>query len=228
MKARLLAGAVVLIALVFAVPPSRAESQAEIDAFVKKAEATVDTFAADPHVLQQFRALAPKAKGVLIIPTNVKGGFILGGSGGHGVMLARDPATGSWSYPAFYVLGSVTLGLQIGGEVSEIVMLLMSQSGVDALLSGSLKLGADVSVAAGPVGAGGKAQTADVLAWARSKGAYAGLNLEGAVVETKDSWNTTYYDKPGIRPLEILVNRTVKNPGADALRNAVGKFAGTN
>lgn len=224
MRVSLLASALMVTALALAAPAS-ADSPAEIQAFVKKAEATVETFAADDLVADQFRDLAPQAKGVLILPTSVKGGFILGGSGGNAAMLARDPTTGQWSYPAFYILGSITFGLQIGGEVSEIIMLVMTQKGVDAVLGGSFKLGADVSVAAGPVGAGGKAQTADVLAWARSKGAYAGLNLEGAVIEPKDSWNAVYYDKTGVRPLDILVNRSVKNPQADSLRASVRTFA---
>ncbi|MBK8906401.1 MAG: lipid-binding SYLF domain-containing protein [Rhodospirillales bacterium] len=224
MRVSLLASALMVTALALAAPAS-ADSPAEIQAFVKKAEATVETFAADDLVADQFRDLAPQAKGVMILPTNVKGGFILGGSGGNAAMLARDPATGQWSYPAFYILGSITFGLQIGGEVSEIIMLVMTQKGVDAVLGGSFKLGADVSVAAGPVGAGGKAQTADILAWARSKGAYAGLNVEGAVIEPKDNWNAIYYDKTGVRPLDILVNGSATNAQADSLRAAVRSFA---
>lgn len=227
MRAPLFASMLMAAALALATPAG-ADSPEEIQAFVKKAEATVETFAADDLVADQFRDLAPRAKGILILPTSVKGGFILGGSGGHAAMLARDPATGQWSDPAFYILGSITFGLQIGGEVSEIVMLVMTQNGVDALLGGSFKLGADVSVAAGPVGAGGKAQTVDILAWARSKGAYAGLNLEGAVIEPKDSWNAIYYDKTGVRPLDILVNGSVQNPQAEPLRSAVRSFAGGN
>ena len=121
-----------------------------------------------------FRDNLNEAEGVLFIPTSIKGGFIIGGSGGSGVLLARNRVHG-WSYPAFYTMGSVTLGLQIGGEVAEIVHVIKSKAGRDAMLTNEFKLGADISVAAGPVGAGAKAQTADALAFSRTKSGMAGL-----------------------------------------------------
>ncbi len=223
MLARPFARVIAAVALMLAAPLAAADDRLEAELFVKKAETTIAHFAADPE-LGRFRTLLGGAKGVLIIPTSIKGGFIVGASGGHGAMLSQDTASGVWSYPAYYVLGSVTLGLQIGGEVSEIVMLVMTDRGMDALLGGTFKLGGDASIAAGPVGIGGKVQTADVLAWARSKGAYAGVNLEGAVVETKDSWNRGYYGRP-VRPIEILVHRTAENPQAEPLRAAVAAIA---
>ncbi len=178
-------------------------------------------FLADPQ-MEWFRRHIKEAKGVMIIPQLIKGGFFIGGSGGSGVLLVRDPKYG-WSYPAFYLIGSVSFGLQIGGEVSEIVLLVTTQKGIDALLSTAVKLGGDVSVAAGPVGMGAKAQIADILAFGRSKGAFAGVSIEGAVIKPKDSWNKAYYGRP-VRPVEILVLHKVSNPQADKLRRLLNQF----
>jgi len=144
------------------------------------------------------------------------------------VVLVKDSATGSWSEPAFYTLGSVTFGLQIGGEAAEVVMLVMNQKGVDTLLSSTAKLGGDVSIAIGPIGGGAKGSvgmpsvTADFISFAKSKGLYAGLNLEGAVLAVRDSLNSSYYGK-AIGPRDILIKRSVKNPGSAALRAVVQK-----
>lgn len=159
-------------------------------------------------------------KGALIVPSLIKGGFIFGGSGGSGTLLGRDPVTGSWSYPSFHSMGSGTFGLQIGVEVSEIVLLLMTQGGLDAMLSTKFTLGGDISVAAGPVGVGAKAATADILAFSRTKGLYGGLNLEGAVISTRRKWNETYYGK-GVSVSDIVIRRDATNPGAENLRAAV-------
>jgi SH3 domain-containing YSC84-like protein 1 len=215
----------VAIALLFGVGsgPARAQADAEQQATVNKAVESVNRFAADPD-MKWFRNNVGKAKGILIVPVSVKGGFIIGGSGGIGVFLARGEAS-DWSYPAFYQLASVTFGLQAGGDVSEIMMLVMSEKGRNALLTREFKLGGEISVAAGPVGAGAEAQTADVLAFSRTKGGvYGGLNIEGSVVNPKDNWNGLYYGQP-VTPSQILVGRTVTNPNADPLRAAVAAAA---
>lgn len=190
---------------------------------VDRAEQTVERFAADPD-LQWFRDNIDEAEGVLVVPVSVKGGFIVGASGGVGVLLDRH-SDGTWSYPAFYQLTSVSLGLQAGADVSEVILLVMTEAGQDALLSTELKLGGDVSVAAGPVGVGAKAQTADVIAFSRSRaGLYGGLNLEGSLVRPKPAWNRTYYGR-SVSPREILLERSVSNPDADALRRALAEAA---
>lgn len=198
---------------------SAEEAQGIVDAAAK----TVATIAADPN-LPAFRTYAAVAKGLLIVPTMLKGGFIVGASGGSGVLLGRNADGKTWTQPAFYTLGSVTFGLQIGGEVSEIVLLVMSDKGMDSLLSSSVKLGGDVSIAAGPIGAGAKAQIADILAFSRTKGLYGGLNLEGAILDVRDDWNREYYGRD-VRPLDILVKHAVTNDGTAALRQAVAKAA---
>jgi lipid-binding SYLF domain-containing protein len=164
-----------------------------------------------------------KAKGVLIYPQVLKAGFILGGSGGTGVLLTRDSKTGEWSDPAFYTLGSVSFGLQIGGEAAEVVMLVMSQKGVDSLLTSKFKLGGDTSIALGPVGAGAKANiTADFISFAKSKGLYAGLNLDGSYVDVRESLNKAYYGEVAT-PVDITVRKSVSNKGAAPLREELMK-----
>jgi lipid-binding SYLF domain-containing protein len=196
----------------------------EQQALVDKARLTFDSYMRDQNMSWLHENL-DQAKGLLIVPSMLKGGFIVGGSGGRGVLVVKDAKTGQWTQPGFYTLGSVTFGLQIGGEAAEVIMMVRSQKGVDKLLTTSIKLGGDVSAAAGPVGAGAKTSiTADILSFARSKGAYAGANFEGAVIKTRDEWNQTYYGKP-VRPIDIFVKRTVSNPGSADLRAAVAKAA---
>ena len=166
------------------------------------------------------------AKGVLIFPQILKGGFIWGGSGGTGVFMVRDERTGKWSDPAFYTLGSVTFGLQIGGESAQVVMVAMTKKAVDSLLSSSFKLGGDVSIALGPLGGGAKASadipsvTGDFVSFAKSKGLYAGLNLEGAVIAVRDGLNRGYYGK-GVRPADIIVMKDVRDSHSAGLRETL-------
>ena len=216
----------VLFMLAFALGACTSDTEDEQQALVENANASAKRFSADPD-MAWFREHLDDAEGLLIIPTSIKGGFIIGGSGGSGVMLARRPDI-EWSYPAFYTMGSVTFGLQIGGEVQEIVLVIMSKAGRDAMLTNEFKLGADISVAAGPVGAGAKAQTADVLAFSRTKGGlYGGLNLEGAVIATREGWNRAYYGED-VRAVDILITGTASNPGADALRETVANIDTTS
>ncbi len=216
-KGLLITVLVVLLSGRAAVPFAQAD--AEQQATINKALETVERFAVDPD-MQWFRDNVDRAEGILVVPVSVKGGLIVGGSGGVGAFLVRGEGD-DWSYPAFYQLASVTFGLQIGGDVSEIMMLVMSERGRNALLTTEFKLGGEVSVAAGPIGAGAEAQTADVIAFSRTKaGLYGGLNVEGTVVKPKNDWNNLYYDQP-VTPKQILIDRTVGNPKADPLRAAV-------
>lgn len=199
-----------------------AEAYSKPQELVDRAVIVLRRFMSDPQ-MSWLQKHVKEAKGIMIIPQLIKGGFIIGGSGGSGVLLVRDPKFG-WSYPAFYVVGSLSFGLQIGGEVSEIVLLVMTQRGVDALLSTSVKLGGDVSVAAGPIGVGAKAQLADILAFGYSKGAFAGISVEGALLKPRDSWNRLYYGRE-VTPLDILILHKVENPQANKLRRFLSKFA---
>jgi lipid-binding SYLF domain-containing protein len=213
------------VALVALLPlAASADEAAEAQQLVDKARQTIEDFKADPD-MTWFRDHVGDAEALMIIPVLLKAGLIFGGSGGHGALLDRDRASGEWSHPAFYFMGSVTFGLQIGGEAAEVVLMIMTERGKAALLSTELKLGADVSVAAGPIGAGAQAATVDVLAFSRTKGLFGGLTVEGAVIEPRDSWNHAYYGRP-VSPVDILVTRSVRKAAADPLRRAVAATGG--
>jgi lipid-binding SYLF domain-containing protein len=167
-----------------------------------------------------------RAKAVMIAPQVVKAGFIFGGSGGRAVTLARDPQTGKWVGPAFYNLATASFGFQAGISVSEVVTLVMTEKGLNSLLSPSVKLGGDASIAAGPVGAGAKSDiVADFISFSRAKGIYGGVNLDGTVIAIANDWNDWYYGKDGILPPDILVRVAVHNEGANKLLEDVTRAA---
>lgn len=191
-------------------------AQSEQQELVNASEVTFNNFMRDPDMTWMQRHIR-RAKGVLIAPTVVKAGWILGGSGGRAVLLARDTQTGRWNGPAFYNVGAASVGFQAGVSVSETVTLVMTEKGMNSLLATSVKLGGDVSVAAGPVGAGANSDiTTDLVAFSRSKGVYGGLNLEGSVIDVADNWNRTYYGM-AVLPPDILMRATAHNDGADRL-----------
>jgi lipid-binding SYLF domain-containing protein len=211
---------IITIGMVVFVIPTKAEVAVEQQGLVDKARITFQSFMVDEH-MAWFREDLHKAKGLLIVPSLLKAGFVLGGSGGSGVLLVKDAETDRWSQPAFYTVGSVTLGLQIGGEAAEVIMMVRTQKAVDKLLTSSFKLGADTSIATGPIGGGAKSNVmVDIVSYTRSKGAYAGISLEGAVIATRDKWNKAYYGK-AVTPFDILVQNSVSNPGSGELRKAL-------
>ena len=200
----------------FAVASAPVWAQSEQQALVNASEKTFSNFMHDPD-MKWLQANIGRAKGVLIAPTVVKAGWIFGGSGGRAVLFSRDDRTGRWMGPAFYNIGAASVGFQAGVAVSETLTLVMSTKGLDSLLASSAKLGADVSVAAGPVGAGAASDiTTDLVAYSRSKGVYGGLNLEGSVIGVADNWNRDYYGT-GVLPTDILLRASVHNPQADRL-----------
>ena len=193
---------------------------------VDRTRITFESFMRD-YTMTWLQENLDQAKGLIIIPSLTKAGFIIGGSGGRGVLIVKDPKTKEWSQPAFYTLGSGTFGLQIGVEVAEVIMMLRTQKAVDALFASSFKIGGDTSIAVGPVGGGVKSDiVADIYSFTRTKGAYAGLSLEGAVLSTRDKWNETYYGK-AVSPVDIIVKRSVSNPGSKALLESIAKSAGS-
>ena len=209
------------------VAPASSDDKQEATQLVEKAQMTLQSFMSDSS-MEALRDLAKQAKGVLVVPQLLKGAFVFGASGGSGVLLTRDGNADRWLGPAFYTIGGASFGLQIGGQASEVVLLAMTDRGVASLMASSLKLGADVGLAAGPVGVGVAASTAnlsaDILAFSRSKGLYGGISLDGAVVATREGLNEAYYGKQ-VTPTDIFVRREVTNPQAHGLINEVTKIA---
>ena len=144
---------------------------------------------------------------MLIFPQVLKAGFVLGGSGGSGVLLVRDAKTGKWIGPAFYTMGSASLGFQAGASAAEVVMIINSQKALDSLFSNKVKLGGDASVAIGPKGTGaGVALDSDFIAYSTVKGAFAGLAIDGSVLDVRGALNSAYYGKK-MTPVDILVKQ---------------------
>ena len=217
-------GKATAMALVLIAIGGAAEAASPQQELVEKAALTADKMINDPG-LPSLRATLKQAKAVLIMPSLIKGGFILGAEGGSGVLLARN-AQGTWSDPAFYTLGSGSIGLQAGVQDSEVILVVVTQKGLNAILDKPFKLGADGSVAAGPIGgAGVSAGTtaglgADIYSFASTRGVFAGLSLDGTAIVKRDEWNAAYYGK-GATPKGILIERRFSNPAADKLRQAL-------
>jgi len=204
--------------------PSAVAEPAEQQLLVDKARVTFDNFMKDENQAWLKENLN-QAKGLIIIPSLLKAGFFIGGSGGSGILIVKDDKTGQWSQPAFYTLGAGSLGIQFGAEAAEIIMMVKTRKAVDKLFTSSFKLGGDTSIAVGPVGSGVKSNiVADILSFTRTKGAYAGVSLEGSVISTKDKWNEAYYGK-AVNPVDIIVKRSVSNPGSKNLLTSVAKFS---
>ena len=163
------------------------------------------------------------AKGVLIIPSFFKAAFWIGGSGGRGILMVRNPKTNQWSGPLFYSIGGGSLGLQFGVSSSEVIMIVMTQPGLEALYATNFKLGGNVSVAAGPVGIGAEGATApnlsaDFVSFARSKGAFIGIALDGAVIAVSNEYNQAYYGER-IRPVDVISQKVVNDPKSSSIRD---------
>ena len=217
LRALFRAGAVTLAAAVVSLSLlSVAHAQADQQKLVDRAQATLDNFLRDPEMTWLQKHL-PQAKALLIAPEVVKAGFIFGGSGGRAVLLARDPQGGKWRGPVFYTMATASVGFQAGVAASENVTMVMTEKGVNSLLATSVKLGGDASVAAGPVGAGAAGDvTTDFVAFARSKGVYGGLNLDGTVITANDDWNKAYYGKPVLAP-DVIVRGSAHSKQADKI-----------
>jgi lipid-binding SYLF domain-containing protein len=215
--------AVAPLALV-AKPVLAAEEQRLVD----QSRLVVEEFLDNPDY-SRMRVYVQNAYGVLIVPDLLKGGFIVGGQYGTGVMLARDVQTGLWGEPAFFDVYGGSLGLQVGGQTMDAVFTLMNQGAIDKLLSARFKIGAGASGSLGPIGSGVGAATTvhfgeDVYVFSRNKGLFGGLSLDGTVIVPKNEWNAAYYGQP-VSPAQIVKDRSVPSqPGSAELRNVLARF----
>jgi lipid-binding SYLF domain-containing protein len=169
------------------------------------------------------------AECVAIVPSMLKGGFIVGARYGRGVASCRTPK--GWSAPAFFTVQGGSVGLQIGGQAVDLVMLIMNQDGMRNLLSSKFKLGADASVAAGPVGRHAAADTdwklrAQVLSYSRARGAFAGLELSGAAIKQDKDSTREFYGR--MVPFKTALTGTIDAPAnAYPLLSTLAKWAKT-
>ena len=198
--------------------PARADEQQMVD----ESAAVLSQFLRDGDVV---RTLA-RARGVMIIPDYVKAGFIVGGASGDGVMLLRR-VDGTWTYPAFYEFDGGSVGLQIGASESEILMLFLTDKGLDQVIDEKLVLGgsagATVVTASGRQSGSVNDDGVDIVTFVRSAGAYIGAVIEGGRIDYEDDENRDYYGA-GATARGILLDHAFSNPGAERLRGLlVGK-----
>jgi len=160
--------------------------------------------------------LLQRAKGIAIMPNVVKVGLAFGGRGGSGVLHVRDEH-GHWTNPSFIRIGGLSFGAQIGGQVTDLVLVFTTRQSIEGITDGQTTLGADASVAAGPVGRTASAATnlgldKEVYSYSRSKGLFAGIALDGSVIAINRKGNGRYYQQKDITVSDIFSGR-VKAPG---------------
>ena len=220
MKRRAIVILIVIAIIAAFVTPVGATEPVKQQLLVDQATITFKSFMIDKS-MAWFREHLPQAKGLLIIPELLQGAWFIGGSGGRGVLVVKDEKTGDWSQPAFYTIGSLSLGIQFGGEKSEIIMIAFTQKGLNKLYSSSFKFGGDASIAVGPMGGGAGADVmTDFVSFVRSKGAFAGISMQGAIVKVNYDWNEAYYGQK-VSPIGIIKQKLVNNPGSAELRNTI-------
>lgn len=158
------------------------------------------------------------AQAVVIVPDVIKGAFIVGGRHGTGVLLVRQDS-GGWSDPVFVSLTGGSIGWQVGGTATDVILVFKHRKGVEGLLKGKFTLGADAAVAAGPVGRSAEASTdimlkSEILSYSRSRGLFAGVSLEGAALLVDEDATDAYYDKKGLHASDILAGKAGKPTAA--------------
>jgi SH3 domain-containing YSC84-like protein 1 len=223
-RARFLGGAAALLATTMLTAPvamAQTEQQVVVDG-ARKVLADLRHDKAFGNAAQLLR----QAKAVFIVPKLVKGGFIFGGEGGNGVLMVQRG--GGWSAPGFFAIGAGSFGLQAGLEQSELIMLIMTQKGLDGVLRDDFKIGAQagisvVTLGSGVEGAIGGASLPDVVVWSSSSGLYGGLTVDGSVIKSEPNQDSAFYGRP-LTSRDVLFGR-VDSPRATPLRrelNAIG------
>ncbi|MFZ4985184.1 MAG: lipid-binding SYLF domain-containing protein [Blastocatellia bacterium] len=173
--------------------------------------------------------LLDRAWCVAVFPSVKKGGFFLGGQYGKGLISCRRPQ-GSWGAPAFFTIGGGSVGLQIGGQEVDLILLIMNQAGVDGLLQNRFELGAGAAVSAGPVGRNTGASTdillkSQVISYSRSRGIFAGLELKGAVISADREANEAVYQLP-VSARDIIIEGKVRTPEIiSVFQRTLGRFS---
>ncbi|MBP0444226.1 lipid-binding SYLF domain-containing protein [Roseomonas sp. SSH11] len=228
MRRRMIALAA-LAALALGAQPRTALAQTE-QTLVDRAALTVGEMlgSGDPNVLRDATQMLAQSRAVIICPRIFRAGFLFGGQGGDCVLMARDGA-GSWSSPAFYTIGSASFGLQIGVQDMQVMMMVLTDKGLGAVMDSQIKIGADAAIALATIGGGIAGATtaavgADIVSYARTRGLYAGISLEGSLLSSRSDFNTGYYGRPlGTR--QIVIDMQAHNPAADPLRAALMRFS---
>jgi lipid-binding SYLF domain-containing protein len=205
---------VVLFALTMPVTAQQPKQSAEVDRAAEATSVLNEVMNIPENAIPE--ELMSRAHGIAVIPHVVKGAFGIGGQWGKGLMSQRSE-NGKWSQPAFIEVGGGSFGFQIGVQASDIVLVFTDESGIKGLLKGKVKLGADASATAGPVGRKAEVGTdvllrSGVFAYSRSKGLFAGVSLDGSVVSIDDDANRRVYGKD-VTGEQILLDKGVRTNG---------------
>ena len=225
---RTLLAFVLAMSVLSVVAPSYAGSP-ELDARIHESKQVLGEIMVSPDESIPEELLA-KCRAIAIYPNVIKGGFILGARFGKGVVLTKDPGTNQWGPVAFSTIGGGSWGLQIGGQMTDLIFVVMNDRGVNGLLSSKFTLGADASVAAGPVGRNSQAATdlslrAGILSYSRSRGLFGGLALDGSVVTQDNNSNSLYYGK-SVTSSDILMSNAVSiDPSSKELVDALNDYS---
>lgn len=229
MMKSLLSGCVLALGVLLSLSPaSFADSPEQLDARIREARLVLGEIMASPDQSIPEELLA-RCKAIAIYPNVLKGGFIFGARFGRGVVLAKDEK-GQWGPVAFSTIGGGSWGLQIGGQMTDLIFVVMNDRGLNGLLSSNFTLGADASVAAGPVGRYSQAATdlslrAGILSYSRSRGLFGGIALDGAVVTQDNNSNTAYYNKY-VTSRDILTGGAVSvQPSSRDLVNSLSEYS---
>lgn len=202
--------------------PAGAGDVREQQQLVDRAKLTFDRFQSDAKLASWFRTEAKDMKAIFIVPQLLRGAFVVGASGGSGVLLARDFVKGGWSPPAFYRMSAGSVGFQAGADASEVLLVINTFAGLERFYGGgAFKLGLESGVSIGSIGEGGTAGL-DVVSFATSKGAFLGMSLAGFAISASSDANEAYYGT-AVKPEQILANGPITNAGADELRAAVSR-----
>lgn len=205
----------VMIFGLFVLLPSLSWAGVSEDAKVQAATAVIKEIMGIPEsAIPPF--LLRQAHGIGIFPDLLKGGFIVGGRYGEGVVLEHNP-DGSWGNPVFFRIIGGSIGWQVGVQSTDAVLIFKSIRSMNRIYSGKFTLGADASIAAGPVGRQAEADTdvllrAEVLSYSRSRGLFAGVSLEGSAIQVDYGATASFYNVPGLLPMDILRNRNIAVP----------------
>ncbi len=219
----------IAMAVLLTVPSASYAGGPELDARIDESRQVMAEVMATPDQSIPEELLA-KCKAIAIYPNVLKAGFIIGGRFGKGVVLKKDEKTGKWGPVAFSTIGGGSWGLQIGGSATDLILVIMNERGLKGLLSDNFTLGADAAVAAGPVGRNSEAATdlslrAGIISYSRSRGLFAGMALDGAVMTQDNNSNSLYYGK-SLTSKDILLGNAVEvQPSTKDLASALDEYS---
>ena len=201
----------------------------ELDRRIMEARQVLSEIVVSPDQSIPEELLA-KCKAIAVYPSVLKGAFLVGARFGKGVVLKRDEKTNQWGPVAFSTIGGGSFGLQIGGQATDLILVIMNERGIRSLLSNNFTLGANVSVAAGPVGRDSQVSTdlklkAGIISYSRSRGIFGGAALDGAILTQDNNSNSSYYGKPVTSKDILLGNAVTVQPSSAELVNALNEYS---